>query len=361
MGEERNKSIDVARGIAIILMVYGHCIRGGYIHNFIYLFHMAIFIFISGYLFKNKIFFDVRDLIVYLKNKIKKLYLFYLKYEVLFFILTNFFFMIGFYNNTFEYGSKIIYPISSISYFIKQLFLIVLGMGREPFCGAFWFIISLIFIIFGYSIIKYVSNRQKIMNSKVCEKTAITICFIIGCFMQKYMNIPRVSPAFTLMLIYDLGNEAYIHRFKIKFNNYIFTIISFISLIFLNNYGYISMNNNDFSNPIYFIVCSTLGIYLVLSVSKLIVSKTKYLSKFLEYLGKITLLIMAWHFIGFKIAMIIQFLILKIDFHYLAMLNGYENKNLWSILYIICGIGLPIVIDQLKKLYKCKSKIFLNY
>ena len=63
----------------------------------------------------------------------------------------------------------------------------------------------------------------------------IVICFIIGCV--KYDFIPtKINSACTLMLIYDLGNEAYIHRSKIKFNNYILTIIAFISLIILNNY-----------------------------------------------------------------------------------------------------------------------------
>ena len=59
---------------------------------------------------------------------------------------------------------------------------------------------------------------------------------------------------------------------------------------------------------------------------------------------------MAWHFIGFKVAMIIQFVFEKISFNNLAYLNGYDNKNLWIILYVICGIGLPVIIDKIKKL-----------
>ncbi len=356
MENERYKFLDVARGITIILMVCGHCINWkSNFYNFIYLFHMATFVFISGYLFQDKMFSSFKELVDYLKRKIKKLYLFYLKYEILFFLFTNFFFMINFYSSTISYGDKIIHPITSISYFIKHLFFIIVGMGREPFCGAFWFIISLIFIILGYSIIKYLSYKQKIINSKLFCKMAVIICFIIGCLMQKYINIPRASPAFTLMLIYDLGNEAYIHKSKLKFNNYFLTVISFISLLILNNYGYVSTNSNEFSNPLFFIFCSIFGIYLVLSLANLINNckfggGKKYLSNILEYIGKITMLIMAWHFIGFKIAMIIQFSIEKISFKNLAYLYGYQNKNLWIILYVICGIGLPIVIDKLKKI-----------
>ena len=148
MKSGRYNFLDVSKGIAIILMVYCHCVGwGGSIVNFIYLFHMSTFIFISGYLFQNKIFHSSKDLISYLKRKIKKLYLFYLKYEVLFFLLTNFFFLIGFYSSDVMYGDKIIYPINSFCYFVKQLFFIIIGMGKEPFCGAFWFIISLLFLV----------------------------------------------------------------------------------------------------------------------------------------------------------------------------------------------------------------------
>ena len=262
--KKRYPILDVAKGIAIILMVFGHSAYGdnNFISNFINLFHMAVFIFVSGYLFKNRKFPNLKTLLDYLKSRIKRLYLFYIKYELLFLLFTNFFFLINFYSSNVKYGDKIIYPITSISMFVKKIIEILVGMGREPFCGAFWFIISLIFIIFGYSVIKYVSYKQKFINSKLLEKIAIISCFIIGYIMQKYININRVAPAFTLMLIYDLGNEAYIYKDKIKFNNYYLGIVCFIALIILNKFGYIAINNNSYSNPLFFIICSLLGISL---------------------------------------------------------------------------------------------------
>ena len=331
-------------------MVCGHCdtFGGGYIEKLINLFHMSVFIFISGYLFKNRNFKNIKELFKYIFHKIKKLYIFYLKYELLFLIFTNVFFKIGFYSSNISYGGKTIYPIISINIFLKKVIEIILGMGREPFCGAFWFIISLIFIIFGYSCIKFVSSNQKIINEKVFEKIAVLICFIIGCLMQKFLNIPRVAPAFTLMLIYDLGNEAYIHSKYIKFNNYVLMIVSFVLLLILNNFGKISMNSNNFSNPIFFIICSICGIYFVLTLANLIFTKTKVLSKKLQYLGLITLEVMAWHFIGFKIAMCIQIIFKQITFYDLAYLTGHNNANLWYLLYVACGLGLPILISLTK-------------
>jgi len=56
----RNKRFDEAKGILILLVVFGHLIEPQIsnslpvrrVYEFIYLFHMPAFVFISGYLFK---------------------------------------------------------------------------------------------------------------------------------------------------------------------------------------------------------------------------------------------------------------------------------------------------------------------
>jgi fucose 4-O-acetylase-like acetyltransferase len=47
-------AIDVARGIGIALVVFGHLNDGSFLRNWIYLFHMPLFFFLSGYLHKVK-------------------------------------------------------------------------------------------------------------------------------------------------------------------------------------------------------------------------------------------------------------------------------------------------------------------
>lgn len=50
--KERDKSIDIARGLAIILVVVGHSGINQYFWNLIYFFHMPLFFFISGCFFR---------------------------------------------------------------------------------------------------------------------------------------------------------------------------------------------------------------------------------------------------------------------------------------------------------------------
>lgn len=46
---KRNETIDIARGIAIILMCMGHAHCPNILYRFIYMFHMAFFFITSGY------------------------------------------------------------------------------------------------------------------------------------------------------------------------------------------------------------------------------------------------------------------------------------------------------------------------
>ena len=143
---EKNKRIeflDIARGIAIILMVCGHADGIGNIEKAVNLFNMALFMFISGYLFDSKKITTLKSLNNTIIKRVKKLYIYYVFYELFYLCLKNTFFNIGFYSSNVLYGTKFIYPISSVKEFFISIIKILLGMGREPFCGAFWFIIRL--------------------------------------------------------------------------------------------------------------------------------------------------------------------------------------------------------------------------
>lgn len=48
--KERNITLDIMKGIGIILMVIGHSGCPPFLKNFIYTFHMPLFFMISGYL-----------------------------------------------------------------------------------------------------------------------------------------------------------------------------------------------------------------------------------------------------------------------------------------------------------------------
>lgn len=358
--KKRMKNIDIARGIAIILVVMGHCdnFESWSIERFSSLFFMQLFIFLSGIFFDEKCD-SLKGLFTTIKKKCFPIYKCYLKYEILFYLLTNLFLKIGFYNINVLYGGKSIEYISLNIAFVKNIIKIIFLMGREPFCGAFWFLISLIFIVIEYSSINYLSNRLfGFNNKKKCFFTNVMICtlFVIGCIMNYTgFNIPRLSPSFTLILFFHLGN-LYRKKGRIQFDNLVFFALCVLTLNVLYYFGTISMNSNTYSNPIFLIICSFAGIYMVMYLSKFIEKKLKYTSNILAYVGKNTLPIVALQFISFKFIMFIQYKLNLISYEELGLLTGANNNNFIYILYVICGIFIPLVFSYLIQ----KMKIYIR-
>lgn len=67
----RNERLDLMKGVGILLVILGHC--GSWIHyNFIYSFHMPMFVIVSGFFFRDK------PLTEWIKNGAKTLLLPYL-------------------------------------------------------------------------------------------------------------------------------------------------------------------------------------------------------------------------------------------------------------------------------------------
>ena len=61
---KRELSLDIAKGICIMLMVIGHSGCPDWMGRFIYMFHMPCFFFISGILLNDKYLTDVKNGII---------------------------------------------------------------------------------------------------------------------------------------------------------------------------------------------------------------------------------------------------------------------------------------------------------
>ncbi|WP_423774687.1 acyltransferase family protein [Bacteroides heparinolyticus] len=127
--QQRDKTLDIAKGICIILMVIGHSGCPEYLFNFIYLFHMPCFFFISGWLLKDQYIDDLRTGLI---KKAKAAYIPYVKWSLIFIFLHNVFAWI--YINESSY---------SLLMFWKRVAHAVTMTDSEQLLGGYWFLISL--------------------------------------------------------------------------------------------------------------------------------------------------------------------------------------------------------------------------
>jgi fucose 4-O-acetylase-like acetyltransferase len=110
------------------------------------------------------------------------------------------------------------------------------------------------------------------------------------------------------------------------------------------------MGKNTYSSPVLFLISSFMASYVVIYISKFMeltkIKPLNLLGKIFEFLGRNSLDIVIWHFVFFRIVIIIQLIAdnQEISVHNILQYYPiYSNENGWWIVYTIIGIAVPIL------------------
>ena len=245
---QREGFIDNAKGIGIILVILGHLSISRNIYNFIYAFHMPLFIFLSGMVFHS--------------SKIKKnIYFLSSVYFIISSLVSIPWYLLHFYLKKDFYLS------------IKKCFFSILGGGAAPFfridpSPALWFLTALIVI----EIISY--YLEKVTND---IKYVIIILLIgVGVMLAEIKTksfIPwNIDVAFFLLPFFELGRISF-HLIKnICMSKMIKFCLAFVSLgcvYFISNLnGTVNIYRCIFGSSLFlYYINSFLGIYGILLLS----------------------------------------------------------------------------------------------
>jgi len=354
MSTKRNRSMDIAKAIGIILVVLGH--SNSPVTKIIYLFHMALFFFISGYFYKDNY---TKEPIKFIKKKILGLYVPFVSFSVIFILFHNLFIYLQFYNSIFagasreyEVLNKSFNILDTIKNIIKVLFL---GQTDRLLGGALWFLVALLIASIFFNIISYLILKLNIKH-EILRGGVVLLCFIIA-YLSTHLkfNFHGLNTAIIAMGIFYLGYLYHNYSIKLKIKLKLsYSIGAFILLIILSNFGSINMASNHYTNIIYFIGNSILGIYLTLYLSNLIANKFNKIY-LLDYIGKNTIYILGLHFLSFKLIDIIKISIYQYPSYMIGKFPVIDGSNGWYIIYTISGVILPLgvkfVYDKLKRLY----------
>ena len=343
---DKNNHIAIAKAIGIILMVIGHAGTPSiYIGKFIYLFHMPLFFFCSGYFFKGLM--DIDELIPYCKKRLLGLYLPYLKYSLLFLLLHNIFFQFYLYEYPYDY-------IDFLRQFLKTLVM----SDYETMLRPFWFI-KVFFLSSIFAAIVSLFYRK---NSKYINTKTITILCIILTIMIKTTNnpIPVIGDlsVITFGITYIYSGHLFRQYEGCIHINHLMLIIIFLAtaigcVCFI---GIIDMRYTTISNTIPYYLLSILGIIMVIRISQ---GFNRHLPSTIKnalyYIGNHTMSILALHLFAFKLGNLAKIWfydmpIEKLSDHTII----YENNNFFWIIYIVLGISLPIFINYIYNAWTTK-------
>lgn len=294
MDSSLDNKINILKAFAIMLVVSGHI--GILIIPFFptYSFHLALFFFISGYLFKEK---HLTDILSYIKGKAKRLLVPYLGYTFLYLIIT-----LAVYKSSGIYYGR---PISILNFISKPFE----DGSQLLFIGPLWFVVQL-FISLTIFILTY-KYLKKIWDNKYFHLIfflILAICAIqLSAYKDNSMILIMERTVFSLFFIY-LGYfyknfvEGKYNIFSAKWLGVIITLQSVLWLYNITNQPrpgvtagleYVLVYG-DFYNWIVPILTSITGIWASLFIINAFYPYLRS-NKFVEQIGENTYHIMANH------------------------------------------------------------------
>lgn len=316
--------IDTAKGYGIIMVIIGH-LSTPYITSIIYFFHMPLFFFISGFLFKEDSSFEI-----FIKKKIKRFLIPYLFLSTVI-IVFNFIYI----NNSFSLIKN-----ELISFLIQRRYT------------TLWFVTCL----FIMNLISYLLKRF-VKNDIVIFMIILGTC--LGCIIYwrtkgnplvwnvdiSVISLPFFYCGYLISML--IKKKGFVFQFKSK---YIILCLLIFILTGMVNYYFIGGKPDLFYSRIgvepLFYLCAFSGIFVFLFISRMLDCKVA------SYIGKNSMIFFAWH-------MSIALPLVKLFYQYIGL--HCHNSNL--ILYIYCRdfVTLILIILILYLFNECLLKLKMGF
>lgn len=291
--------LDMARGLAIILVILGHIYPAGNLKVILTSFHVPLFFIISGMLIKHKNENDIK-----IKYRLKRLIVPYFLFCIINIIVR--------------------FKFEGLKY---NLFLMCTGYG----IGALWFLPALLIgeIVF------------ILINTKIDNKTIkIILILIISTIPFIKFNIDNIIIS-TLLIVILRGFESvlflavgYISYSRIKeinLSNIVLSLIIIIlSMLAIYN-GQVDLYCLDFNNVLIYLFVS-----IIFSLVVLLIMKNINQNKILIYFGKNSLILMCTH----------QVIMLILQHIFNNQFNGYISGTIFFIVILLIELLIIEIINR---------------
>lgn len=318
-------------------MVLAHTGFSTYGNDYINMFHMPLFFFLSGYCFKEKY---INNGFEFIKRKISGIYRPYVKYSLIFLLLHNVFFCLNIYNGEYGFHGNVssLYNFSDFKY---RAFNIIIRMGgHEQLLGGYWFMKSLFYgSLISYLIIKFSSRKPLIQIG------GVYILGILFYYLQIRVPLIGIGAREILASIFFICGYTYNRiNFSIE-SKYQIIPIAALLVVCGTIYWKGSFLDMDVTRMLPYTVTAVMGTIMIMSISNYIENSNLQIKKLLIYIGNNTFTVLTWHFLCFKLVNLLIIIIYELDIKQMAEFPIIENysKQGWWIIYLLIGF-LPLII-----------------
>lgn len=353
---ERNETIDIVKGITIILVVAGHCSSPG--GTLFYLFHVALFIIVAGYCFNENYTNDVTSMKKLFISRVKSLYVPYILYHGILTLFHNVYMKLNIYTDNPNFlsvagGSYGLGKVFDLKDFVRQYIEILLFVGGEQLGGTGWFLSLLFGVTILYAVILFALKKIFPRYHDAFMILISVIFMLVGYWCGKNdIYFPgRIATILSVMILFTIGK--YIRQYCSKQNgvvNVIIFVVCITVLCFCLPFATISVTDNKYTNPIFFLICSVAGWFMIYSLS-VFLGEIGFAKRVLVYVGRNTIPIIFLHFLCFKIVTAIVVTIKGYPKWQVACFPILDQR--YWLLYLVTGVCIPLLFNyMLQKVIK---------
>lgn len=349
---KRIAHIDVIKGWSILSIIIFHadqsCVSGLWANLLGNHWNVAVFFIIAGFFLKEEVLGQPSRL---LKTKFKRLYVPAAIIYALCILLHNVFVRIGWYPldgcHPYTGDPFILFGWKEICLGLVKV-LAACGSG-ELAMGAMWFIYSLIYAFVGMTTLYWLiclSCKNKEKRFHLMTIILLLIASVSCILSQRFgITVSRISISATAMFLIWWGMIIN-QKFNWKYNKWWVLVIAFFVFVHcvIMQRGGMTLARNKYQDLILLTVGSTAAIYVWGFIGRKI--ENSFIGKFLAFLGRESLYLMAFHIIGFFIC---NSLLVKVG----VFTNSDEmglytynvgNNFLLLLMYVLFAIGTTFVI-----------------
>lgn len=248
-----------------------------------------------------------------------------------------------------------------IKEYIKAFTMEFLFQTETQLGGALWFLQCLFFSSCLFIVIMLLLN--KVFRDALKKESILIGISVVFLFLGFYCSINLIwakgfNRVFSCFWMITFGYLIKQHNIMKYYRNWI-SLVALVLLVILDHYGRISTQSNQYPNPIFLVVCSILGWFMIYGISNIVVAKWCILSNALQYIGMHAIPILALHFLSFKVVTLLIIYIRNYSYVYLATFPVIYDY-VWVIPYMVVGIALPLLADYFWVSGKLKIKEILK-
>lgn len=329
---------DIVKGLGIFSIVAGHCSGAfPFIIRFVYLYHLALFFFVSGFLYSEKKYGDDPKRNLGARMSSWPRYVFYM---ALYALLHNTFLRAGIILGAKEY---------SLSDLIVALTGTITFTASETMGGALWFVPVLVVASGIFGCIIYAGRIAQRFTGRLWCKYAVvgllTACVgLLGIYTNLY-GLYFVWHIQTSLVVVPLFTAAWLIRTHLKdisvCLHWIPGCIALACLMMgMKYWGWkIVLADNEICGRMFYPI-SLLGVYFCLTLAKYF-QRIPFLNRLVAFCGRYSFDIMAGHFLAFKLVDIVYArMIGETDANVFGVFPVAYSRALWLV-YIAVGLLLP--------------------